>query len=133
MRYARSTCSSIQNPASFFELKKKGKFLDSEDYAACLQAFFDSSNSLTKLTMPDLQNVLLGLHSSTFVQPSTSSDPEGEMYTLGEHVITAWFDQKYSWELGIYNIKLSGVFVCYFVCLVFSASGINAHKHVVTD
>ena len=61
--------------------------------------------------MYDLQNVLTGLRSSTFDSTTTShetADPQSSSsnnihFITGEHVIIAWFDKKYIWELGIVN------------------------------
>ena len=61
--------------------------------------------------MYDLQNVLTGLRSSTFDSTTTSHESADTQsffsnnihFTTGEHVIIAWFDKKYIWELGIVN------------------------------
>ena len=48
------------NPSKFIKLKRNGKNFASEEYASCLKQYFDTSRNMTKLTMPDLHNVLGG-------------------------------------------------------------------------
>lgn len=75
----------------------------SKEYAACLILYFDNSRSLGKLTLSDLKNVIGGMHFVVFGQPAQPSSPEtGDgTFFVGEHVIVAWLDQCYDWELGV--------------------------------
>jgi len=103
VRYARNTCLSMANPSKFFKLRKDNQNLLSEEYAACLISYFDNSRSLGKLTLSDLKNVIGGIHSVVFGQPAPPSSAEmGDgTFFIGEHVIVAWLDQCYDWELGV--------------------------------
>ena len=51
---------------SFLSLNKMEKNLKSEEYAACLISYFDDSKSLSKVTLPDLNNVLGGMQRLMF-------------------------------------------------------------------
>ena len=58
----------MSNGEKFFKLGWNGKNVESGEYAswAWLKRYFDTSWSLTKLTMPDLKNVLDGIQSVMF-------------------------------------------------------------------
>ena len=60
--------------------------------------YFDNSKCVTKLTMPDLKNVLGGINAVIFypIQPSPS-----DACVSGEHVIVAWRCKEYMWELRV--------------------------------
>lgn len=105
MHYARNTCLSMSNPSKFFRLRKENKNLESEEYAASLISYFDNSRSLSKLTITDLKNVIGSMHSVLFgpAPPpvQSSSETEHVAFFPGEHVIVAWLNQTYAWELGV--------------------------------
>ena len=75
VRYARNTCLSMSNSEKFFKLRRNGKTLESLEYAQCLTQYLDNSRSLTKLTIPDLKNVLGRIQTVMFgkVLPLTST------------------------------------------------------------
>ena len=101
VRYTRNTCLSMSNPTKFFKLKRNGENLASEDYASFLITYFENSRSLTKLTIPDLKNVLGSMNSLMLGQPQPSSSASIETFSSGEHVIVAWKEHQYMWELGV--------------------------------
>ena len=53
-----------------------------------------------KLTVSDIKNVLASLHSAMF-GPTVSSNSTSDICCLGEHVIVAWYDKLYNYELGV--------------------------------
>ena len=75
VRYARNTCLSMSNSNKFFKLRRIGKTLESLEYAQCLTQYLDNSRNLTKLTIPDLKNVLGRIQTVMFgkVLPLTST------------------------------------------------------------
>ena len=101
VRYTRNTCLSMANSSKFFKLKRDGKNLATEEYAYCLMSYFDNSRSLTKLTIPDLKNVLGSISSVVFGPLPTHPKDSKHPYVVGEHIIVAWRDQCYTWELGV--------------------------------
>ena len=91
VRYARNTCLSMSNPAKFFKLKQNAKNLESQDYATCLIAYFDTSTSLGKLTLPDLQNVLGSIQSLMFgpvISSNSYSIQESTLLLYGTTEVT---------------------------------------------
>ena len=100
VHYARNTSLSMSDSEKFFKLRRNGKTLESLEYAQCLTQYLDNSRSLTKLTIPDLKNVLGSIQTVMFGQvlPLTSTT---QSFCAGEHVIVAWSDRSYTWELGV--------------------------------
>ena len=74
VHYARNTSLSMSDSEKFFKLRRNGKTLESLEYAQCLTQYLDNSRSLSKLTIPDLKNVLGSIQTVMFGQvlPLTS-------------------------------------------------------------
>ena len=95
VQYVQNTCISIANPEKFFQLRKNGKNLSSEDYGACLITYFEGSCTITKLTLPDLQNVLEGIKTTMFGPSAANTSNSSDEFFSGEHVIAVWYTKKY--------------------------------------
>ena len=113
MRLQRNTSKLYKTDAAVFRLKRCGKNLLSQEYASNLCNYLDSSRNVTKLTMGDLRNVLIGLNwtiqtsEGDYNKPSTA---ESDAYQYGEHVASVWFDDKKNcleWHLGVID-SISG-------------------------
>ena len=71
----QETCFSMSNSEKFFTPRRNENTLESLEYAQCLTQYLGNSRSLTKITIPDLKNVLSSIQTVMFGQvlPLTSA------------------------------------------------------------
>ena len=90
-------------PSPPLRLRRGGKKLEPEEYANCLQKYFDTSRSLGQVTLPDLQNTLGELEKSFFDGSAPVPHPLSDVdVVVGEHIAVFWIVKDVAeWFLAI--------------------------------
>ena len=72
-----------------------------EEYVKCLTTYFDMSKATSKVTMPDLRNVLGGIQK--LVVNNADEPIVGDDFQVGEHIVAISDDEEgnRSWELAV--------------------------------
>ena len=125
VRYAKATCLSMNTKSlnQFFKLRQKGKKLDYEKYADCLKSYFDTSKSMSTVTLPELKSTLGEIRNEICSNEaesenfeSASMEKQSSLMQVGQHVIVFWIEQmKKVWYLGLIDrINDEGILVSHF-------------------
>ena len=140
VRYARVTSTTMKETAKVFQLKRSGKNLTTIEYAENLKKHFDDSESVSTLTLDDLNSVLttiaqknneveepvleVQIEQSTTIENTSIGTPEQIqpdklLIEIDDPIAAVWLaddSNVYEWHLGfVSQVSKDSIEVRYFI------------------